>query len=80
MFLSLFYSMGKVMTSRGLKNCIHITGTLLAVLLYFAGYFSASKQPNVAVVLIILYIILGRITSELMYRTDRRLLEEKVAK
>ena len=72
--------MKKVMSSRGLKNCIHITGTLLAVLLYFAGYFSASKQPNIAVILIIVYIILGRITSELMYRTDRRLLEEKVQK
>ena len=72
--------MTKVMSSRGLKNCIHITGTLLAVLLYFAGFFSASKQPNIAVVLIIVYVILGRITSELMYRTDRRLLEEKVRK
>lgn len=72
--------MKKVMTSRALKNCIHITGTLLAVLLYFAGYFTASDNPKVALALIVVYIVLGRITSELMYRTDRRLLEEKVRK
>ena len=68
------------MNSRQLKNCVHVTGTLLAVLLYFSGYFTASEQPNIAVVLILIYVVLSRITSELLYRTDRKLLEEKVRK
>ena len=68
------------MTSRGLKNLMHITGTTLACLLYFSGYFQGDGKYSIALLLILAYIVLGRITSELAYRVDRRLLEEKVQK
>ena len=80
MFVSLFISMGKAMSSRGLKNLMHIFGTTLACLLYFSGYFMGNDNHVAALLLICLYIILGRLTSEMGYQVDRRLLEEKVQK
>ena len=70
--------MKKVLKSRQLKNLMHGTATLLAVLLYFSGFFQGDGNYQVALALIFAYVILGRITSELAYRVDRRLLEEKV--
>jgi len=70
--------MKKVISSRALKNMMHLTGTALACLLYFSGYFQGDGKYSIALLLILAYIILGRITSELAYRVDRRLLEEKV--
>lgn len=66
------------MNSRQIKNLMHATGTLLAVLLYFSGFFQGDGNFKVALALIFVYIILGRITSELAYRVDRKLLEEKI--
>ena len=78
--LSLLYNMGKVMSSRALKNLMHLTGTTLACLLYFSGYYQGDGRYSIALLLILAYIALGRITSELAYRVDLRLLEEKVQK
>lgn len=68
------------MNSRRLKNWMHLFGTALTSLLYFSGFFLGNKSYEVAIVLIVIYITLGRATSELAYRVDRKLLDEKVRK
>ena len=70
--------MTKIYTSRALKNLMHLFGTALTSLLYFSGYYLGDKNYIVSIALIMTYIVLGRLTSELAYRVDRRLLEEKV--
>jgi len=64
------------MNSRQLKNVMHATGTALACLLYFSGYFLGRANQTAAIVLILVYIIFGRLTSELAYHVDKKLLEE----
>ena len=68
------------MNSRKLKNIMHIFGATLACLLYFSGYFMGNNNHVAALLLMCVYVILGRLTSEAGFQVDRRLLEEKVVR
>jgi len=66
------------MNSRELKNISHIVSATTNLFLFFTGYYVGEKNFFVAVITLSIYIILTRISSELAYRIDSKLIEERI--
>ena len=66
------------MNSRELKNISHIVSATTNLFLFFTGYYIGERNLFVAVITLSIYIMLTRLTSELSYRIDSKLIEERI--